>query len=69
MKSGAAVIFFGFGLYNAIAGALLLPSFAWWILAVVAAVFIALFLRGQRRAQADRVAAEMDSQVSDLAAP
>ena len=50
VKIGAAVIFFGFGLYKTVIGALALPPYSWAIAGFVTLAMLALYLRQARRA-------------------
>lgn len=49
IKTGAAIIFFAFGAYGIVQGAIHLPLYAWAIVAVVLGVFIGLFMRSGRK--------------------
>jgi Ca2+/H+ antiporter, TMEM165/GDT1 family len=51
VKTGAAIIFFGFGLYSIFVGASRLPWFGWAISAALLAVLIFIFLRSQKTKQ------------------
>lgn len=50
VKIGAAVIFFGFGIFSVTQGASKLPAYAWAIGAGATALLVALFLYGARKA-------------------
>ncbi|MCE5198044.1 MAG: TMEM165/GDT1 family protein [Armatimonadota bacterium] len=49
IKIGAAIIFFGFGLWKSAQGALTLPSYSWVLAACVIAIFLGLYIKGARQ--------------------
>lgn len=58
VKIGAAAIFFGFGIFSCVQGAIRLPAYSWAICALVTALLVALSVRASRveRASAELIA-------------
>lgn len=49
IKIGASVIFFGFGIFSAVQGAIRLPAYAWAAGGAIIVMLVWMFLRGRRQ--------------------